>query len=46
MMTNMYEVLRRPIITEKSSYQSGKLNKLVFEVSKEATKATYTAGRR
>jgi len=38
-MTNMYEVLRRPIITKKSSYQSGKLNKVVFEVSKEATKA-------
>lgn len=38
-MTNMYEVLRRPIITEKSSYQSGKLNQVVFEVSKESTKA-------
>jgi large subunit ribosomal protein L23 len=38
-MTNLYEVLRRPIITEKSSFQSGKLNQVVFEVSKDATKA-------
>lgn len=38
-MTNIYEVLRRPIITEKSSFQSGKLNQVVFEVSKDATKA-------
>lgn len=38
-MTNFYEVLRRPIITEKSSYQSGKLNQVAFEVSKDATKA-------
>ena len=38
-MKNMYEILRRPIITEKSSYQSGMLNQVVFEVSKEATKA-------
>jgi large subunit ribosomal protein L23 len=38
-MTNLYEVLRRPIITEKSSFQSGKLNQVAFEVSKDATKA-------
>jgi large subunit ribosomal protein L23 len=39
MMINMYEVLRRPIITEKSSFQSGKLNQVAFEVNKNATKA-------
>lgn len=38
-MTNIYEVLRRPIITEKSSFQSGKLNQVVFEVSRDATKS-------
>ena len=38
-MTNMYEILRRPIITEKSSYLSGELNQVVFEVDPKATKA-------
>jgi large subunit ribosomal protein L23 len=38
-MTTLYEVLRRPIITEKSNYQSGKLNQYVFEVDPKATKA-------
>jgi len=38
-MTTLYEVLRRPIITEKSNYQSGKLNQYVFEVDLKATKA-------
>jgi large subunit ribosomal protein L23 len=38
-MTTVYEVLRRPIITEKSNYQSGKLNQYVFEVDLKATKA-------
>ncbi|MBN2550623.1 MAG: 50S ribosomal protein L23 [Anaerolineales bacterium] len=38
-MTTYFEVLRRPIITEKSSYLSGKLNKYVFEVAPEATKS-------
>jgi large subunit ribosomal protein L23 len=37
-MNNLYEVLRRPLITEKSNYQSGKLNQYVFEVAKDATK--------
>jgi len=37
-MTNLYEVLRRPLITEKSNYLSGKLNQYVFEVANEATK--------
>lgn len=38
-MTSVYDVLRRPIITEKSNYQSGMLNQFVFEVDRKATKA-------
>jgi large subunit ribosomal protein L23 len=38
-MTTIYDVLRRPIITEKSNYQSSKLNKVVFEVASDANKA-------
>jgi len=37
-MITIYDVLRRPLITEKSNYQSGKLRQYTFEVSKEATK--------
>ncbi|MBK5107393.1 MAG: 50S ribosomal protein L23 [Anaerolineales bacterium] len=37
-MTSVYDILRRPIITEKSNYQAGDLNQYVFEVSTEATK--------
>ncbi len=37
-MTTMYDVLRRPIITEKSTYQAG-LNQYVFEVAPDATRA-------
>jgi large subunit ribosomal protein L23 len=38
-MTTIYDVLRRPIITEKSNYQAGKLNQYSFEVHLNATKA-------
>lgn len=38
-MTSYYEILRRPIITEKSSYQAGDLNQYAFEVSIDANKA-------
>lgn len=38
-MTTIYDILRRPIITEKSSFQSSKLNQYVFEVDRKATKA-------
>jgi large subunit ribosomal protein L23 len=38
-MSSVYDVLRRPIITEKSSYQTDKLNQVVFEVAGHATKA-------
>lgn len=37
-MATIYDVLRRPIITEKTNYQSGTLNQYVFEVDKKATK--------
>jgi len=37
-MITIYDVLRRPLITEKSNYQSGKLHQFTFEVAKEATK--------
>jgi len=37
-MTTLYEFLRRPPITEKSNYQSGKLNQYAFEVASEATR--------
>jgi large subunit ribosomal protein L23 len=38
-MTTIYDILRRPIITEKTSFQSGKLNQYVFEVDRKASKA-------
>ena len=38
-MTSIYDVLRRPILTEKSSHQYGKLNQYVFEVANDATKS-------
>jgi large subunit ribosomal protein L23 len=36
---NRFDVLRRPIVTEKSTFQSGKLGQYVFEVASQATKA-------
>jgi large subunit ribosomal protein L23 len=38
-MTSIYDVLRRPILTEKSSHQYSKLNQYVFEVDKNANKS-------
>jgi large subunit ribosomal protein L23 len=38
-MTTIYDVLRRPIITEKSNYQNSELQQYVFEVARNATKA-------
>lgn len=38
-MTTIYDVLRRPIITEKSNYLNSELHQYVFEVDSEATKA-------
>jgi large subunit ribosomal protein L23 len=37
-MTTIYDVLIRPLITEKSSYQSGSLNQYSFVVNGKATK--------
>lgn len=37
-MTIAYEVLRRPLVTEKSSYQSGKLNQYSFIVADNVTR--------
>ena len=39
-MSTIYDVLRRPILTEKSSHQYAKLNQYVFEVASNATKST------
>ncbi|MBM3123858.1 MAG: 50S ribosomal protein L23 [Chloroflexi bacterium] len=37
-MTTEFNVLIRPMVTEKSSYQSGKLNQYVFKVQNHATR--------
>ena len=37
-MTIIQEVLRRPLVTEKSSRQSGKLSQYSFEVAGDATR--------
>jgi large subunit ribosomal protein L23 len=37
-MATLYDVLRRPLVTEKSNYQVSKLHQYVFEVDTNATK--------
>jgi large subunit ribosomal protein L23 len=37
-MATIYDVLRRPLVTEKSSYQSGRLNQYSFIVADTATR--------
>jgi large subunit ribosomal protein L23 len=37
-MSTIYDVLRRPLVTEKTSYQSGKLNQYSFIVADSATR--------
>ncbi len=37
-MTTIYDVIRRPLVTEKSNYQSNKLRQYSFEVSPTATR--------
>ena len=37
-MPTIHDIIRRPIITEKSNYLAGELNQYVFEVTTEATK--------
>ena len=36
-MTTIYDVLRRPVVTEKSNYQANILHQYVFEVAQNAT---------
>ena len=37
-MSTIYDVLRRPIVTEKSNYLNSKLHQFVFEVATDATR--------
>jgi large subunit ribosomal protein L23 len=37
-MTTIYDVLRRPIVTEKSNFQNANLHQYTFEVTMSATK--------
>ncbi len=37
-MTSIYEILRRPLVTEKTNYQVNKLHQYVFEVAGESTR--------
>ena len=37
-MSTIYDVLRRPLVTEKSSYQSSSLHQYVFEVANDANR--------
>ena len=37
-MTNIYNILRRPIITEKTNYMNSDLRQYVFEISRDANK--------
>lgn len=38
-MSTIYDVLRRPIVTEKSNYQVNRLHQYVFEVSADANRS-------
>ncbi len=37
-MTTLYDVLRRPLVTEKTNYLNSQLHQYAFEVATEATK--------
>lgn len=37
-MSTIYDILRRPLVTEKSNYLSSQLHQYVFEVADGATK--------
>ena len=37
-MSTIYDVLRRPLVTEKSNYLNGALHQYVFEVAPDASK--------
>jgi large subunit ribosomal protein L23 len=38
-MTTVYDVLVRPLITEKSNFQNSKLHQIAFGVTRDANKA-------
>jgi large subunit ribosomal protein L23 len=38
MSLHIYEIIKRPVITEKSSYMAAELNQFVFEVDTRANK--------
>jgi large subunit ribosomal protein L23 len=38
-MTTQFDILRRPIVTEKTNYLTSKLHQYVFEVTKDATRS-------
>ena len=38
MSTTVFDILRRPVVTEKSNYLASKLNQNVFEVASFATR--------
>jgi large subunit ribosomal protein L23 len=38
-VSTIYDVLRRPLVTEKSNYQNRELKQYIFEVTSEATKS-------
>ncbi len=38
-MTTAFDILRKPLITEKTAYQSSKLNQFAFEVPLNATRS-------
>ena len=38
-MTTIYDVLRRPLVTDKSNYMNSDLHQFVFEVASDATKS-------
>lgn len=37
-MTTVYDVIRRPMVTEKTNYQTSKLRQYTFEVDKNASR--------
>ncbi len=38
-MTTIYDILRRPLVTEKTNYQVNDLRQYVFEVAGDATRS-------
>ncbi|MCW5874490.1 MAG: 50S ribosomal protein L23 [Anaerolineales bacterium] len=38
-MTTVYDILVRPLVTEKTNYQTSRLRQITFEVHKDANKA-------